>query len=53
MKLAPLNECSHLSGWAGSGCELHRAVAVAEISTALQERLKVLKKEGGKAIITF
>ena len=36
----------HLSGWAESGCAQHRAVAVAETGTALQEMPKVLRKAG-------
>lgn len=47
MELDPSMECSHhLSGWAESGCARHRAVAVAEIGTALQETRKVLRKAG-------
>lgn len=37
---------NHLSEWAESGCARHRAVAVAETGTVLQETLKVLRKAG-------
>lgn len=48
MELGPSMGCSHhLSGWAESGCARHRAVAVAETSTALQETRKALRKAGG------
>lgn len=44
--------CYHLSEWAESGRARHRAVAVAEIGTALQGMLKELRKEK-RAIKTF